>query len=377
MKKTFLAAAVFTFSLAVFPGAVTAQKGSFWQRFNPDSLASRNLRFLPLPTVTAGPETGVRVGLVLDYFYRARSSDSSRPVRPSNSLVSVLYSTRGQFTAETSTSAYTADERWYLLLRGGFINNYERFWGYTEATSANDNFLETRYDRVYVQSRATRNLGGSVFAGPGFLYSRHTNISFNPEGSGTLPAIPAGNVASTIGGAGVVLTVDRRDNQFSPTRGYYADASALLNFDLRNGRYAYTTLTVDLRRYREWNRSVVAVQTLAWLANGDMPLLEKWRLGGGNAMRGMFQGRYRDNNLWTAQAEYRYGLHRLVKWVLFAGVGNTAPEMERLFSQTVQAGYGTGIRLLLNKDKKVYFRTDFAWSSNGQFGYYIRLGDAF
>jgi hypothetical protein len=61
----------------------------------------------------------------------------------------------------------------------------------------------------------------------------------------------------------------------------------------------------------------------------------------------------------------------------FAGLGNTAPTTGRLFRETVQASYGTGVRLLVNKEKKVYFRTDFAWSSNGQFGYYIRLGDAF
>lgn len=363
--------------LIVSAGTAAAQKSGFWKKLHPDSLASRNLRFLPLPTVSAGPETGLRVGVLLDYFYRTRSTDSTRPVRPSNSWVSVQYSTRGQFAAEGFSSTYTADETYYLLFRGGFLNNYERFWGYTAATSANETFLETRYDRVFVQSRATRNLGRSVFAGLGFAYSRHANVRFTPKGDGPMPEPPVDGVASTIGGAGLVLTVDRRDNQFSPTRGSYADAAALLNFDLKTGRYAYTTLTVDLRRYREWNRSVVAVQSLAWLATGEMPLLEKWRLGGGNALRGLFQGRYRDNNLWTAQAEYRYGLHRLVKLALFAGVGNTAPAIDRLFSQPVQASYGTGFRLLVNKEKKIYFRTDLAWSSNGQFGYYFRVGDAF
>ena len=374
--KNFFAAALFA-SLFFLPGTAAAQKGSFWQRLNPDSLASRNLRLLPLPIVSAGPETGLRVGLVLDYFYRSRSTDSTITVRPSSSLVSVQYSTRGQFSAETSTSAFTANERWYLLFRGGFIDNYERFWGYTAATSVNDRFLEMRYNRLYLQSRATRNLGASVFAGMAASFSRHANTVFSPEGTEPLPALPAGPVNVTIGGAGLVLTLDRRDNQFSPTRGYYADAGALLNFDLRSGRYAYTTLAFDLRRYQEWDRSVVAVQTLFWLANGEMPLLEKWRLGGSNSMRGLFQGRYRDNNLWTGQAEYRYSLHRLVKLVAFAGLGNTAPTTGRLFRETVQASYGTGVRLLVNKDKKVYFRTDFAWSSNGQFGYYIRLGDAF
>lgn len=373
MRKT---QAFFVFCFLLLTASALAQKGSFWQKLHPDSLTSRNLRFLPLPTVSVSPETGLRVGVVVDYFYRSRSTDSTRTVRSSNSWLAVQYSTRGQFTAEVSTSTYTRDEKYFLLFRGGFIDNYERYWGYTEPTTANDDFLETRYNRVFAQGRATRNLGKSVFAGLGFSYSRHTDAGFTPKGQGALPPTPT-NVNSTIGGAGLVLTVDRRDNQFSPTAGYYADAAALLNFDLASGRYAYTTLAFDLRRYHEWNRSVIAGQTLVSLSNHDMPLFEKWRLGGGSAMRGLFQGRYRDNNLWTTQAEYRYGVHRLVKLALFAAVGNTSPTTGSLFTQRVQSAYGTGFRLLVNKDKKVYFRTDVAWSSNGQFGYYFRVGDAF
>lgn len=209
--KQLLTLLLFFFFLAFVPGNAVGQQPSFWQKLHPDSLASRNLRLLPLPVVSAGPETGLKVGLLVDYFYRTRSTDSTVAVRPSSSMVSVQYSTRGQFSAEASTSTFTANEGWYLLLRGGFLNNYERFWGNTRTTT-NDNFLETRYNRLYLQSRAARNLGGSVFAGPAFTYSRHYNAGFTPSGDGALPAVPAGNVNTTIGGAGLVLTVDRRDN---------------------------------------------------------------------------------------------------------------------------------------------------------------------
>jgi hypothetical protein len=363
--------------LSVFWQSLSAQKSSFLQKLNPDSLTARNLRFLPLPTVSVSPETGLRFGLYIDYFYRTRSTDTTRAVRPSLSFASVLYSTRGQLTAEVGTSTYTTDEKYFVSLRGGFIDNYERYWGFTEPTSGNNNFLESRYDRVYAQGRFSRNLGQSIFAGVGFLFSQHSSTTFEPKGNGLLPEIPMDNVNSRIAGGGVALTVDRRDNQFSPTRGWYADGAALINFDLRDGDYAYTTLAFDLRRYREWNRSVIATQALFSLSTGEMPLFEKWRLGGGNSLRGLFQGRYRDNNLWTTQAEYRYGINRFIKLAAFAAAGNTAPTTGRLFSETIQLGYGAGFRLLLNKDKKVYFRADAAFASNGQFGYYFRVGDAF
>jgi hypothetical protein len=37
-----------------------------------------------------------------------------------------------------------------------------------------------------------------------------------------------------------------------------------------------------------------------------------------------------------------------------------ASQINSLFGQPLQAGYGTGFRLLVNKEKKIYFRTDLA-----------------
>ncbi|MBX9784209.1 MAG: BamA/TamA family outer membrane protein [Chitinophagaceae bacterium] len=352
-----------------------AQKKSFFKKFNLDTLTSRNLRFLPLPSVTVTLETGVKAGVFVDYFYKTKET-AGKPVRPSLSWAQVLYSTRNQFTAEAFTSTYTSREKFYVFFRGGFISNYERFWGFTKPTVENRQYAEVTYNRVYAQTKILRNLGNQYFAGASLYFNDYSRNKFRDK-QGIVAAPPPGNNNSRIAGAGVSFTADKRDNQFSPTRGFFADATVIANYDLQNKQYAYTLITTDLRKYNETGRHIFVNQLYTSLATDEMPLFEKARMGGSNMMRGFFQGRFRDNNLWALQTEYRYKLNRFLKLAVFASAGNTAPTISSIFSQQVQTSGGAGLRLLINKEKKIYFRSDVAVTSNGMLGYYFRIGDAF
>lgn len=348
-----------------------------WWRI--DKIANKNLKFIPIPTVSASPETGVRFGLSLDYFYRT-SRDSDTSIRASLSWIQVLYSTRRQFTLEGFTSTYTPHEKYYLFFRGGFITNYERYWGKSAPNVSDDAFDELTYQRFFANSRTTRNLGKRIFAGLEWYYSDYRRITVDT--SSNLAAVGTttnvyGLVPSRIGGIGWDFNIDRRDNQFSPTRGMYLDLSNSFFFDLRNGRYAYRSLSLDARKYWEWKKHVLAGQVLLNNLSGDVPNLELLRLGGGNVMRGFFQGRFRDKNLWALQQEYRYALSEVLRLAVFQSIGSTAPRLGDMFSGQVHWSGGVGGRFLFNKQKKVFIRADVAITDRGNVGYYFRIGDAF
>jgi outer membrane protein assembly factor BamA len=309
------------------------------------------LRFLPLPSLTISPETGIKGGGFVDYFYRNKMGKDSVEVRPSSTWVQALYSTRGQLTIEGASSTYTHAEKFYIGFRGGFVSYYERFWGFSEPTLGNKDYIDITYHRIFASGRVTKNLGKRFFSGIGFYYSHYDKVDFTIQNSLQESRVPL-DANSNIGGAGLVFTLDRRDNQFSPTKGFYIDASYMWYHNFKTQRLAYTGFTTDIRQYNEFGRHIWVQQFLMTHLDGDVPAFEKARLGGSNMMRGFFQGRYRDNNIYALQIEYRYRLSRFVKLACFASIGNTSADFQDLFTQNLLFSGGTGLRFLVNKNKK-------------------------
>lgn len=356
--------------------AIAQRKGQPRKKWwNLDSLAAMNLRFIPLPSLSASPETGLRAGLTLDYFYKTTSDDDSS-VRTSFSWLAASYSTRKQFNLEGFTATFTRNENFYIGFRGGYVNNYERYWGQGFQRN-NDAYHEVTYQRLFAAGRVSRKLAPRIFAGLEYYFSNHYGIK---KDSSNYPVGHASNGFNTtsIGGLGWNLIIDKRDNQFSPSQGMYVDLANSYFFDLLNGNgFEYANLVVDFRKYFEVKRHVFATQLYLQHMEGNVPTLELQRLGGSNMMRGFFQGRLRDKTQLVAQAEYRYSLGPLFKLAFFGSADRMAPGFDAMREANWLATGGTGLRWLFNKKKKVYLRADVAYSSFGTLGYYFKIGDAF
>ncbi len=342
--------------------------------FSLDSLTSKNLRFLPVPVLSVSPEGGVTFGFFVDYFYNTDGKQAVK-TRASNSWLQATYSTKGQLIFEGFSSTYTPKEKYFVGFKGGFTNNYERFWGYTKDVAENASFTDISFQRTYVNTKVLKNLKRSIFLGPTVYYSNFTKAdTSNGLNAGVLQMA---TMDSKVAGVGLNFTVDKRDSQFSPTAGYFIDLGGQYVANLNESKKDYVTFNTDLRAYFTLHQSEFAQQFYFAASNKEMPDLEKFKIGGGNILRGLFQGRYRDNAVWYTQSEYRYNINRHIKVAAFAGFGNTAPSLNQAFRQTVQATGGLGARLLVNKAKKVYLRLDVGFATRGFVGYYLRVGDAF
>jgi outer membrane protein assembly factor BamA len=181
-----------------------------------------------------------------------------------------------------------------------------------------------------------------------------------------------------VSGAGPSILADYRNNPFSPTRGWYAEWAMHVYDHCLGSQFSYTEHLLDLRRYvplrgPHW----LGFQAIGQFTNGTVPLRELPRLGGPNIMRGFVLGRYRDRQLWSVQAEYRLTLNRFLVAAAFAGAGGVAPTSGEFSPHNTRYAGGAGIRVLLNRKKNVFLRTDVALNDNGTVNLYIRMLDAF
>jgi hypothetical protein len=134
---------------------------------------------------------------------------------------------------------------------------------------------------------------------------------------------------------------------------------------------------VDLRQYVSLKpQQILALQMYVQWVGGNPPFYEFPALGGQRIMRGYYQGRYRDEVLAAAQAEYRGHIGGRFGFVAFAAVGDVGSKLTDVQIRELKTSLGGGLRVLFNKAENVNLRVD-AGFGRGTTGIYFGLEEAF
>ncbi|BAV04641.1 Surface antigen [Filimonas lacunae] len=355
-----------------------APKKHWLGKFHPDSIINGKLSIIPVPVITSSPETGLRGGVVLQYFLNTGSGkDSTRKTRDSYSYLEALYSTRRQTVFESYTQMFTPGEKYFFRHRMGYVNNNERIWGFGNKTMSAADFEKVTYTRLYLQTSFTRQIKNKLFAGLNLNVSKTYDVVGTIKDSNLLAGQPGENGYLVIG-LGPTIIWDKRDHPLNTRSGWYGELAATHYMQSVGSDFSYTEYLGDIRKYFPLrDSSVLAFQGYALLTGGTVPWREKARMGNSMIMRGYFSGRFRDNQYAAAQAEYRKPVHRWVTLAVFAAAGQVQHTVGNFnISDTKFAG-GIGMRVLANKSKRIYLRFDYAVSSDKTSGFYFKVGEAF
>ncbi len=358
---------------------LTAQdtpRTSWWRNLHPDSLTSRTLHFLPMPQLAYTPETGLQYGVAFDYFFKAAGDAGADSVRESYIWTNVYYSTRRQLIIQPIWQVYTKGERWYSRGTAGYVNNFEKVWGFDNRNSDEKAYSRVTYQRFFLQGLLAGRVKPGVFAGLR-LNSSYMYDALE-EGDPRVREMPGAD-QSLVMGLGPVLLFDHRDHPYNTMRGWYLEASGATHAGWLGSDYNFTDWQLDGRYYHAFRPGrTLAFQATASLLSGEAPWREWNRIGGPGMLRGFFEGRYRGRHLLAAQAEYRHQVSRFFKLAVFMSAGQVANSFNEFsFSDHQRVAGGAGFRLLLNRKRQLYFRTDLAFTNDGTRGLYFRLGEAF
>jgi outer membrane protein assembly factor BamA len=342
-----------------------------------DKIQQGNLNFLPVPLFAVSPERGASFGVLLNYYFRASKKKEDSLTRLSVISPDLQYTTRKQFVAEINYSVYTNAEKYYLQGGLGYKDFNERYWTLSDNLSKNDDYLGVEYNQIFFKGRALKNLGNQFFAGISYNINSINSIKFESKPFPTIPLVP-GIDKSFVVGLGPAITIDKRDNQFSPQKGMYAEASLRFHSTWMGSDYNYNQYNLDLRKYIPTkSKGILALNAMATITQGTVPFMEKQKMGNDRIMRGYFSGRFRDNQFAAAQAEYRYPVGKSFVLAAFASAGQTAEGLSKMELKLMQHSVGGGLRYLVNKKGHLYIRMDAGYTRQKNVGFYFALGDAF
>lgn len=299
---------------------------------------------------------------------------------------SAAYTQRKQFTLPLESNIWTKGNKYNLT--GDF-----RYYKYPQSTFGlgsssdikNENQMNYSYFRFYEMIQ--RKIAGELFAGIGYIFDYHWNISEEGTKSGEISDYKKYGMAPHTRSAGITLNAlyDQRDNPINPSRGFYTNIQYRHNYIAFGSTSAWQSLIADVRKYIPFpgsSENVLALWSYNWvILKGKPPYLDLPSNGWdsySSTGRGYIQGRFRGLQMVYGEAEYRF---RITANGLFGGVvfANAEAFSARPGSrlQKIQPGFGPGVRIKLNKVSKTNISIDYGFGSRGSKGLFINIGELF
>ena len=139
---------------------------------------------------------------------------------------------------------------------------------------------------------------------------------------------------------------DSRDNVYDPHAG--KRNSYTFEWAGLGGDFRFEKVSVDYRYYlKAGGQNVLAFDFGAGYAWGDMPLSQRFSMGGADTLRGYEDDQFRGNSFLRGTMEYRMPIVKKVQGVLFVDSGYAWDKRdETMFDMgLIKVGYGLGIRI--------------------------------
>ncbi len=317
-------------------GILATDSISGWNRFV-DKLT--NLRFLIVPVPSFAPETNWSFGLGGSYYYHCKG----RPRMSDLSFEGAYTLNQQWYVSLTNTTYFGGNNQWFMYSKAGY-RNYPDYY-YQPNTSTQYDVTRWGYtsNNVYLQLQPQRHITSDWIVGAN-THLFYDKAIFNEHTSETLQI-----------GLGAIVSYDSRDNLFYPAKGlflkligsYYAEC-----LPKTYGEAGYGNISLDFRHFVTLYKELIFAYQLKGEAaiGNNIPFQMQPTIGGGDWIRGIRSGQYRNDAAVGLQAELRFPIYSILRGTAFWGIGD-AYDMHNWQWTTPKMGYGLGLRLQFNKNK--------------------------
>jgi hypothetical protein len=371
--------------LALAPASACADDGSFWSRFEDPEDGRFDMSAwlldhkgaLPVPVIITEPAIGYGGGVALLYFRRpegkamsrTRGDGEARPIMPD------LYA---GFAAGTQNGTRGYGGAAYLHFRedlwrykGGVGDTRINLDYYRDLPGGGTRRIAYTIEGILSLQQVQRRIGdGDAYIGLRWLFvDFDSRLDVQSDAAFFEPR----EFAQRSSGVGLVFEVDKRDNAFTPSKGWLAvfESTAFApGFGSDNTYELYRG-----KAYGYWpfsdGRFVLGARADARAANGDVPFYMQPFL----ELRGVPAARYQDERTALLETELRWNLDGRWALLAFAGVGKAWGRQQDFGDARSVTTRGAGFRYLIARRLGVYSGLDVAWGPEDRAAY-VQVGSA-
>jgi len=345
------------------------------------TLEEKKLTTIILPTVSYNNSFKTSLGVMASAFYKASKQDTISPL-----------------SSSTIIGSYSANDTWFAVLANKFYFKEDLFRSKVVAGTGGINFqtyldwgsiLENippnilppvlpplREDGAFIQYSTnfyfayvdfTVNVFDRLYGGLNIIYS-HSKTTFD------LPSNPFD--AQDLFGFGLSSEYDIRDNQMQPLNGFNGVFNTTSFLEALGSTSNYTNITLEYNKYfKQGERNTLLLRAYGQAAVGDVPFAGQ-NVVGRDDLRGYSNGKYRADQVYDVQTEYRHWFSEKWGYVAFGGLATAINNPNDLSLNNILPAAGAGVRFMAIPKSRITVGIDVA-AGKGDWGVYFRILEAF
>ncbi len=331
-------------------------------------------KFFPSPVVGYTPETRLYLGAGLVWYLPP--SKKYPDTYPSVLKSVFVYTLNKQVESNISGDSYLRDNLFKLNYSTSYFKFPDSFYGIGNDTKEED---KEKYDYDYfnIYINGQRKIKENIYAGAKTFFE-YTKVYNTLEGGIFDTDTITGEEGGRNVGLGPWFTFDTRDNIYFPLSGVNVDVSAVVHNKILGSEYNYVDYFIEASQFNKIGKDdVIGFNFFGQFVPGNPPFNRLAQLGGDKHMRGNFEGRFRDKNYMTLQAEYRVTFWKYFGVTAFGGIGEVADRFSNFSLSGLKYSYGVGGRLFIVPEDKLSLRVDYGFDGYGNGGFYVTFREAF
>lgn len=347
---------------------------------NQDSITvpkkEKDKNFVGIPTINYSNSFGATFGAFGMLYYDVKKTDSISPL--SSSGLIGTYSTNNTWFVVQINKFYLKEDKLRIktAIGGGSINfqtyvdwpfGMEGFTDLPTVTEEEGEFVDYNTTKQFVYFELLRKMYQNLYLGGRVVYS-HAFTEFELEG------VPTEELSQF--GIGFSSEFDSRDSQFSPIKGNHVNLKTFTFSEKLGSTNSYTRINLVYNHYFPiGDRNTLLTRFFSNISTGDVPFAGQ-NVVGRDDLRGYSDGKYRGEQVYASQAEYRHWFSKKWGYVAFGGVATAINDASDLQIGSLLPAVGAGIRFLAIPSKKISIGMDVAVGKD-DWGLYFRIGEAF
>lgn len=357
---------IFIFLLPVFLSAQQKKQG----KKNRDD---KKVNYAFLPVIMYNRSFGGQFGVLANAYFNLDRKDTISPAS-SVAFSGNIYTNKTFFTGLFSRF-YFREDGWRMKTGIGFGDiKFQTFFEIPSDIPAiwsgdeNGEFVDYQTRMFFIFVEGTRKVVNNFYMGLRSVYS-YTYTEFDSE------FIP--DESLRLFGFGVAAEYDNRDNVFYPMHGMNSRFRTLSFLEALGSTTTYSRINFDYNNYFNLGKNAVILGRLyAMISVGDTVPFTGQNVVGRDDLRGYTNGKYRANQVYDIQAEYRWNFYKKWGMVAFTGVAIATDNFKGENYSGLLPSVGAGLRFKAIPSRKINIGVEAAVGKD-DWGVYFRIGESF